>query len=349
MRKLILLIIFLPFVCMAQMDTEEESTSYEWLNSPVCFPQSDFVIGLNLFAAVDMPFAVNDVLNKRADDSLVFNVPKLFAHLDERVNFFVNTKTQVFYFGMKLGSKRRNYVSLSNDVITYFDLEFNKDVLDYLINGNHKYIGQEVIQNRRGLGFTAYNSLALSFARQVNPKLIVELKAKYLTGLINVQFERFNLNLFSNHPSQGEALFTEMAYDLLVNTSSIDENSAQDFMSNKGYAFDIGVDYALNDQTHLVAAVNDIGFINWDISNNQSFKLDSVLRIESLFDPSNEEEDIGEQIQANLDSLGDQFVMDTLYTSYRTNLPLQMFVGAYYQINEKQNCSFLAHSIVQGD
>lgn len=349
MKKLILFSIFLPFVCLAQVNVEAESTSYEWLNSPVCFPQTDFVLGINLFASADMPFAVNDVLNKRVDDSLVFSVPKLFANIDERVNFYVNTKSQIFYLGMKLGAKRRNYVSISNDVITYFDLEFNKNVLDYLINGNHKYIGQEVTQNRKGLGFIAYNSLALSFARQVNHKLIIELKAKYLTGLINVQLERFNLNLFSNHPSNGEALFTEMSYDLLVHTSSVDKNGAQDFMSNKGYAFDLGFDYSINEHTHIVGAVNDIGLINWDQSNNQSFKMDSVLRVESLFDPSNEDSDIGEQVQDNLDSLGDHFFTDTLYMAYSTPLPLRMYFGAYFQISEKQNCSLLVHALRQGN
>lgn len=342
-----LLMVFLPMVCVGQVETEEQYT-YEWLNSPIYIPESDFVIGLNTFVYADIPFAINNVLNKRADDSLVFSIPKLFSELDESVNFYLNTKSQIFYLGMKLGSKKRNYLTISNDVITYFDLDFDKDFLDYLINGNHKYLGEEVTQNRKGLGFTAYNSLSLSFARQMNQKLLVELRAKYLTGLINVQLEKFNINLFSNQPINGEALYTEMVYDVLAHTSSIHENSANDYKLNKGYAFDVGLRYALNEQTEFLVSVNEIGFINWHESNNETYTLDSVLRVESLFDPLNDEQDIGEQVQSNLDSLSDYFFVDTLNIGYQTQLPMQINVGARFQINEKQNCFLLLNSINQG-
>jgi hypothetical protein len=348
MRRLILLLLFLPTVCIGQIETTEEQPTFEWLNSPIYFPESDFVIGLNNYAFADMPFAISKVLTKRDDDSLVFSVPQLFSELDESVNFFVNSRSQFFYLGMKIGSKKRNYLTLSNDLVTYFDLDFNKDFLDYLINGNHNYLGQEVIQDRKGMGFTAYNSMSLSFARQMNKKLIVELRAKYLTGLVNVQLERFNINLFSNHPINGEALFTEVGYDILAHTSSIHKNSSNDYKKNKGYAFDLGMRYTLNEQTDFLLSVNEIGFIDWDISNNETYALDSTFSVESLFDPLDQSSDIGEQVQDNLDSISDVFFIDTLYSAYRTTLPMQINIGARFQINEKQNCSLLINSIKQG-
>jgi len=345
MRRILIFIWLFPMMICAQNHLENDPTISSWAQSPVFFPNNDIVIKTSLFAGIDLPFAMQDALLKRSDDSLLISIPHLFSNLDDNNNIVSNSRFELFYVGMKLGRKRKSYVSLSSQLVSCLDVRFNYDFLSYLIQGNTNYLGVNVLQSGIGNGFMAYNSLTLSYAQKVNSKLLFEIKAKRLTGLASVYFENFDVNLYSHLPINGEPLYIEVDYDILIHTSSIDKNRANDYLENKGYAFDFGFEYKLNNQLKLIGSIQDVGSISWNKKNNLSIGSDSLIRLESLIDLNQEELSINDDIQETLDSLTNLFSLDTLYTTYSTSLPKQYFVGAYYKIDFKQAVSLMVHSM----
>jgi len=329
----------------AQNHLENDTTINSWAQTPVYFPNNDIVLKVGLFAGIDFPFTLQDALLKRSDDSLLVSIPQLFSNLDDNLNIVSNSNIELFYIGMKLGRKRNSYFSLSSQLVTHLDLNFNQDFLSYLIQGNTNYLGVNVLQSGVGNGFMAYNSLTFSYAQKVNSKLLFEIKAKRLTGLASVYFEDFDVNLYSHLPINGEALYSEIDQNILIHTSSIDKNRAKDYLENKGYAFDFGLEYKLNNRLKFLASIQDVGSISWDKQNNLSIGSDSLIRLESLIDLDQEELSINDDIQETLDSLTNLFSLDTLYTTYSSSLPKQYFVGAYYKIDFKQAFSVMLHSM----
>ena len=348
MRIILIFICMFPMMICAQNHLENDTTINSWAQSPVYFPNNDVVIKVGLYAGIDLPFALNDALLKRSDDSLLISIPQLFSNLDDNLNILSNSNVEFFYIGMKLGRKRKSYFSLSSQLVTHLDVNFNQDFLSYLIQGNTNYLGVNVLQSGIGKGFMAYNSLILSYAQKVNSKLLFEIKAKRLTGLASVYFENFDVNLYSHLPINGEALYAEIDQNILIHTSSLDKNRGNDYLENKGYAFDFGLEYKLNDQLKLIASIQDVGSISWNKKNNLSLGSDSLIRLESLIDLDQEELSINDDIQETLDSLTNLFSLDTLYTTYTTystSLPQQYFVGAYYKIDFNQAFSLMLHSM----
>lgn len=349
MRIILIFICMFPMMICAQNHLENDTTINSWAQSPVYFPNNDVVIKVGLYAGIDLPFAINDALLKRSDDSLLISIPQLFSNLDDNVNIVSNSIIELFYIGMKLGRKRKSYFSISSQLVTHLDLNFNQDFLSYLIQGNTNDLGVNVLQPGIGNGFMAYNSLILSYAQKVNSKLLFEIKAKRLTGLASVYFEEFDINLYSHLPINAEALYSEIDQNILIHTSSIDKNRAKDYLENKGYAFDFGLEYKLNNRLKLLASIQDVGSISWNKQNNLSIESDSLIRLESLIDLDQEELNINDDIQETLDSLTNLFSVDTLYTTYSTSLPKQYFVGAYYKIDFKQAFSLMLHSMHHED
>lgn len=345
MKKVFFLFVLISSIMRAQELIEPIHVDTLSCESPIYFPKEDIVFKIGVNAFVDVPVSLNEILKRQPDGNLLVSVPNFFNSVDERVDFRNETRIRLFDFGYKFGPARNNFISVSNEVVSDFELDFNRDFLDYLIRGNSKYVGQKIGQHRDdGMGLLLYNSLALSYARKIKSKLIVELRAKYLIGLMNINFEKFNINLYTSNPTIDESFYTQMKYDVLVNTSGLSGNSLNQFDKNTGLAFDLGIEYKYSKKLTLATAIKDVGKIDWDRGNNLSLVQDSIIFIESLIDGESLDEDLSDQLESTMDSLSDIMKMDSIQTNYSTNLPRHLYFGAIYSLTEKASISTFLHN-----
>lgn len=346
MNKYLVVFLFISLFANAQKSNENFVSGTIEYNSIMDFPSKDIVFSINAMNNTDIPFSLSDVLKRKTDGSLLFSVPNFFSTIDRRVDFRNETRIGIFNLGYKIGAKRNNYISLSNEFVGDVNLDFNRDFLDYIIRGNSGYLGKHVSQKQKGMGFVLYRSLALGYVRQVKPNLQVGLKVKYLTGIVNVNLERFNFDLYTSDPIQDESFYTQIKYDLLINTSGLTEFSSKANDKNIGYAFDLAVEYKCSNNFTITGAVKDLGLIHWHKSNNLSLQQDSLILVESLINNSNSEVSVDNQLKSELDSLTEAFKLDSIYSTYTTNLPVEYYLQAHYLLSSKAviSSSFLSRS-----
>jgi len=332
MKKRLLLLLFIPIYVSAQQAINPLPAHTIEHNSIIDFPQSDVTFSIHANSMLDLPFSLGDALKRKPNRDLVFSIPKAFISTGNRLDFRHKAEIGLLNFGYKFGKNRRNYISLSNSIVSSVDLDFNTDFLRYLLEGNYNYIGSPVSQDRKGLGLLVYNSTSLGYSRRINSKWTLGFRAKYLTGLMNINFERLNIDLYTSNPIVEPSFYTQVKYNMLINTSGISVGPT--VFNDTGYAFDVGAEYTHSDRWTLSAAVKDIGLINWHKSNNLTLFQDSVILVNNLLDESSLEVDISSKIRNQIDSLVELFKLDSIKTSYSTKLPLEYYISANYSFSK---------------
>jgi hypothetical protein len=131
-----------------------------------------------------------------------------------------------------------------------------------------------------GIDLTNWNSIGVSVAKELNNRLTVGARLKYLQGVANINTRRSTIELITTtNPITLEALVKyrmnasfpiKLGYDNkgLVNSININDvlnNFTGDFIFNKnrGIAFDAGFVYDIDDRTQVSASFTDLGFIWW--------------------------------------------------------------------------------------
>lgn len=332
MKRGLLFFLFIPLYLSAQQvinPFQEDTIEY---NSIIDFPQSDITLSIYVNSMVDLPFSLGEALKRQPNGDQVFSIPNALTSIGNRLDFRHNAEIGLFNFGYKFGRNRRNYISLSNSIHSSVDLDFNTDFIRYLFEGNYNYIGSTVSQDREGLGLFMYNSTSLGYSRKINSKWTIGVRAKHLMGLMNINFDRLNIELYTSNPIVEPSFFSEVKYNILINTSGFSDGPA--IFNNTGYAFDVGAEYTHSDRWTLSAALKDIGLINWHKSNNLTLFQDSVILVNNLLDESSLEVDINSKIRNQIDSIVGLFKLDSINTSYSTNLPLEYYISANYTFSK---------------
>lgn len=121
---------------------------------------------------------------------------------------------------------------------------------------------------------TSYAEVGLGYSHQVNERLTVGLKFKYLIGIadIDLNIDKMDINLSStewNIEAEGSIEGTLQG----LQTQDFEENGVTYFdsydfafegVSGSGVAFDFGMEYKVTDRITISAAVVDLGSISWN-------------------------------------------------------------------------------------
>ena len=323
-------------------------------NNPAAIPSVGFYFGLPALSALNFginngSFSYNNVFSRRADDSLIIDVDKFLGSIKDDNKVSYDVSEQILALGLKV---KRSYFTFSVSNKNTINANFTKDFMTFLLKGNEPFIGKSANLGDFKFGLNSYVEAAFGLTREINKRLSVGVRFKYLIGLVNVYTERSSINLYTN-PSSYELALTS---DVLIKSStvldtfkfnnndkwqSISDLSNKVFNSpNHGMAIDFGGEYKITNKFSVGVSVLDLGYIDWgnDVKNYQSKKANTTINFNGLdintaFKNGSFDKSVFDDI---IDSLKNTMGIDTVNgTKYRAPLKTKIYVSASYFLTKR--------------
>lgn len=320
--------------------------------NPATFPTSRINVGLPVLSSVylhasNSAFSWNDMFEKRADDSITFAFGKLIDKMKDKNLLNISFQTDLLSFGFVV--KKKNYFSFNATEKINVLFHYPKDLLKFFWYGNAPYLGEDINFNFAA-DISHYREYALGYAREINEKLNVGGKVKYLYGMENIDVKKANISIYTDPNTNFPMTFTS---DIEVNTSGVDTNATNNFdvgsylfkRKNTGLALDLGANYKITEKISISASVLDLGYIKWKdsptshVSKNPgaSYTFTGVDVNMFLGNSNNSDSLMG----VTLDSIQDRFELVKKHDTYKTNLQTKIYVGANYKIYDKNTAGIL--------
>ncbi len=309
------------------------------------------VIGSTHINAFSTGFALNDVLVSKATDSLRFELDGALSNF--KSNELIVTETHLSLFSA--GYRYRHYYftfGINEKINTYSTL--NKNALLLINGGNSQFEGERV--NMKGTRANAihYREYALGLAKRMDEKLSVGFRLKLLFGKSNVYSEPIQLSLytdpatFDTYVSGSVDIYSTLPINITKDSESkLVEAEFQENIrisnylmnrSNKGFGFDFGFIYNLNESTTLSGSVLDIGYINWGVDSYHVHSSGSMYITGEAID-----EGLG-NLGAITDSLESVFTPRVAEESYLSPLVPAMYLGVMHDVNSWFNVGAVFHT-----
>ena len=314
--------------------------------NPAFFPEYKVVVGLPAISSIRF-FADNDDLS--FNDYFIYNennqleldtanLPDLVKDLNQtRYNLAV----QLLYVGLRT---KRNHFSLALNQKNDIRFNYPGDIVRWAIRGpaDPRVANNTISLSDLKARAISYSEIALGYGRQINDRLTLGLRLKYLLGF--GAFETENINAFVH---AGIDSVTLANGSLKANTSGFtlfdeDNPDVASYLTsggNNGFAVDIGGRYQLNDRLAFSAAINDLGFITWR-DYTQSYEIDPVFYTYAGFGILDFLNNIADNqfLQSQLDSLENLYdPREVEGNSFTTSLAANAYLAAHYQLTKKHH------------
>lgn len=291
-------------------------------------------------------FKYSNLIRHRADDSLYIDYDNMLSNLAKNNYIQLAFQPDILSFGFTV---KKNYFSFNATEKINFRFRYPKNFMEFIWKGNGALLDEEVNLNF-GINFSHYREYGFGFARDVNDKLTVGGKLKYLHGFSNIWTKKADISLTTE--SNYFAITTKA--DVQIYSSGFDSSATNDFdvskylkKKNRGAAIDLGGVYKYNEKFSFSASVIDLGFIKWKdyISNYESsgtgeFTYQGIDVSQVLIDSAK----IEDVLSALGDSAAQALKFDTTYASYSTWLNTKIYLGANYYVTPKSNAGVLFYS-----
>ncbi|MBK7570452.1 MAG: OmpA family protein [Bacteroidia bacterium] len=359
MRKIIILLYLSLMVTISS--AQQDLTMYN-MNivgesievNPSLMPEYKGYFGLpgisyNYFLFSNNSFTYRDFHQVRSDDSTEINIDNAVSKLDNKNFLTTQARINLIGFGFHIN---KNYFTGNITERVIFNFVFPKELLELLNQGNGPFIGQTLDFSNMGFDGTHFREYTLGWAREVNKKLTLGVRLKYLYGMENYSSNVGDLTLTTDANDYG--LTTNTNITINSSTPSNHADSYEQFdglgwgtyissLNNKGFGGDFGATYKLNDKWSINASVLDLGYITWKndvknyVTNAGTYYFDGIDVSEFVSDSS-------ESGNGTLDSLSNTFETVETYNSYTTYLPTHAYLTTNYKINDKSSASALLHA-----
>jgi outer membrane protein OmpA-like peptidoglycan-associated protein len=353
------LISFLLIICSTYTMSQQDFVMYNMQFVPqrtytnvANLPASKVNIGLPIISSMyfnvgNSGFKYTDLIRKRHDDSLYIDTENMLSKLNPNNYLTGSVQSDLISVGFKV--KEKNYISINITEKVHTRFRYPKDLIEFAWRGNGALLDRELHFNL-GFNMMHYTEYGASFTRQINDKLSIGGRLKYLNGKENIWTEKFDVRLTTE--SKHFAITAQS--DILINTAGVADTTAfQNFSptkymfkrSNNGAGADLGANYKLNDKFSFSASVNDIGFISWNahVRNYRSKNPGATFTYEGvdIVKFFNDSTSIDKAFENTIDSISGTFAIEETSNSYRTWLTPQIYLGGNYQINEKSDVGLL--------
>lgn len=349
MKIFLYLIFLIALKCPAQQDlTLHGMTTIPQLKytNPAFMPECKYYIGLPFISSWyfnfnNNGFVVSDLLKKRDDDSIYFDVDNMISKLSK--NNYLSAARQIDYLsaGMKKNDEHYFFNITRKDFIRF---SYPKDLIILLFKGNEAFIGKTANLEETGLHVSQYIEFGFGVAKNFNETLIIGAKIKYLFGISNISTKKSNISLYT---APGTYEITAKA-DVLLNTSgsvSNKLNSVSGKKINHGFSIDMEASYLINNKVNISASIIDLGFISWR-ENPKNYKIEDAsftftgIDIFDFFDTTN----TSDPIQSVIDSLKTTFEIEESSNAYNHTLIPRIYIGTSYLLNDNSDLSLLIQS-----
>lgn len=330
--------------------------------NPAYQPEYKVFIGLPALSGISVnylnsSFTPESMLEKRGD-SVYMNVNKFYKGLHKRNFVSFNNENSILSIGVRA---KKWYGTLDITQRNDFMFRYNKDIFTFLKEGNATHPDMDF--GRLGVSGNSYLEIALGLSKEVNQKLSVGGRAKFLMGIANVNTTDLDMgvrtledgtvllnsrqNIRVSSPAQIEYKLDGNGFvdwdGFGLNTDNLGVSSFLN-AKNPGFAIDLGGQYKFNDKINLFASLTDLGFIHWgNKANTYRFYQDTefVWDGADISNSINKNEDNYESLDDAFDRLTKQ--LDTAFRlqsgsgAYTTMLSPKLHLGATYQLNKTFN------------
>jgi outer membrane protein OmpA-like peptidoglycan-associated protein len=329
--------------------------------NPSQAPVNKFYIGLPVISSVyfqlsNSSFKYHDLYKIRPDDSVNIDIDNTIKKL-KKTNFLKTSfNTDLISFGFKM---QRSYFTANVTEHVNFAFLYSKDLINLLDQGNGPYIGQQLDFTKTGFDATHYRDYSIGWAYEVDEKWRTGIRIKYLYGMENYSSSAGDFGFYT----ASDDYTLEVPTDVIIRTSSLDNSDEgyqqfdtsdsglrtkhiKDYLfkrKNKGFAADLGASYKYNETWDFSLSVVDLGYIKWkeDVKNYKTaagkYEFSGVDLIRFINDTS-------ANLEAVLDSIGETFKSAESNESYTSYLPMHIYLGANYRINENSFAGALVHT-----
>jgi outer membrane protein OmpA-like peptidoglycan-associated protein len=242
---------------------------------------------------------------------------------------------------------KRNYFSFGIQNVLEHNIGLPKDLLSMLYFGNtsEEMFGKDVKISDVQVNLTTYSAAYLGYARDINDKLTVGFKAKYLAGIYNAELLK-NLTTFKTDSGLNNTYKLEVSTDYelrgagydridgIINNKNLDPvASAQEYFTRpvgRGFSVDLGMNYRVTNKLSFSASVLDLGAISWkeakSYSKNASFTFEGFR----TDDPSTIDSTTLQNFQ---DSILEIFKpVESGNITYSTRLNSRVYAGMKYNL-----------------
>lgn len=331
--------------------------------NPAYQPEYKVFVGLPGLSGISVnylnsSFTVEDMLYKK-NDSVYMDINKFYNSLHKRNYLYFNNENSILSIGVRA---KKWYGTLDITQKNDFLFRYNKDLFTFLKYGNADQPNMDF--GKFGINVNSYLEVALGLSKQVNDKLSVGGRLKFLAGIANVYMTDSNLDIKTEDDGtmklhsrqnikisapvriQDERTGKPFPLNEPINWDDIDFNTddlkVSDILNTKnpGFAIDLGGEYKFNDRIKLFASLTDLGFIRWGNKDfNYNFYQDADFTwegadISNSINKKNEGHiSVDSAFQKITDELKDNFRLKSKGGSYTTMLSPKLYLGATYKLN----------------
>ncbi len=308
--------------------------------NPGYIPDYKFYIGVPFLSSVKTGFenSINyEDIFLRKGDSLILDRDHILNNVDKKTNININVMEAYLSFGFKWD---KNYFHFRIADMVESNVVVDRSFLRFMLygNGSSEFLGKTVNIGGEVFNMNYYREYSLGYSRQINDKLSVGTNLKYLQGIANITTAKSDLHLYTD--PEDFALSVRTDFEINMSIPGIDESDIEvsTFLpnaDNKGFAFDLGAKYVVNEKYSAFASLLNMGSIKWktNLKNfktgdpNKEFTYDG-FDITEYFEDNEFDSD---RISEIVDSILDEFDIRETALSYRSKLvPVLNFGGRYY-------------------
>lgn len=371
MKRIILSVWFLVLLVGGLQAQDGNNTSYFLSNLPQRYrlnpayqPEYKVFVGLPALSGISVnylnsSFTVEDLLRKEGD-SVYMDINRFYKSLQKRNYIYFNNENSILSVGVKAKSWYGTLdIVQKNDVL----FRYNKDIFTFLKYGNADYPNMDF--GKLGVNVNSYLEVALGLSKQVNEKLTVGGRLKYLVGVANVNMTDSDLSVTTEQDG-ALTLHSRQNIKMTVPVRVLDKRTGAPFPAdqpiewddfdfntddlsisdilntkNPGFGIDLGAEYKLNEKINLFASVTDLGFIRWgnkdfnyNFYQNTSFKWDGADLSNSINKDDENYKSVNDAFEDLADSLKNDFRLSRKEGAYTTMLSPKLYLGATYQLNK---------------
>ena len=293
-------------------------------------------------------------------DSLFLNRSGIeSARLNSKNLLRVAYEQEVIGFGFTV---KNIFFNFSSKVKTEGRFNYTKDLANLLKGNYDPATGGVLNTDLSGMDpfVMAYMENSIGASKDINDKLRVGLKLKHLTGIACLAAERSNLSRTTTEDYvnrvQVDYLLDVCAPVKFINkdndpNKNIDkvenDGSVGDgLFQNTGFAFDLGASYRLNDKWLFGASLLDLGSISWSKNASQISAKGSYTLNGLDLTPVNGDISVDDAANKLSDGFEDSVkVQATGSKSFKTSLPVKLYLTADYRLNDHVSFSALYRRI----
>ncbi|MEC7754715.1 MAG: DUF5723 family protein [Bacteroidota bacterium] len=323
---------------------------------PAFIPNNSFTFGLpaNLGVTVQGDLRLEELLYKapgQSDFTVNFDVMNGVALTTNHVN--VQTDINLMHLAFK--TKQGGFSVFAN-IRANVDLIYNKDLIEFLANGNSTRIGGTLDFSGSRARIDGYHEVGIGYARRfLDDKLTVGGRIKMVTGMFHGSIqENATLTLttdetdYSWHVEVQNGTVNTAGFDMFGDSDDYSDSERMQYLMSNGnqtVAFDFGVRYQPLKWLEVEAAVNDIGKIKWT-EQSKNYNTEDASFTFSGIDLRNMED----PEQAIQDSIVNKFTSNETKEPFETTMAKRVYLtaSAYLTPNDRFSITYFKRDALSG-